>query len=270
MIPIKSERDLRIMRQACAIAATVLDRLCQEVREGVSTWDIDQAAKKFMAEYSCRSACYKYRSGGLRYPNYVCISVNDEVIHGIGRPDRVLKRGDIASLDVCVIYKGFVGDNTRTVAVGECAPETARLIDFTARALEAGIGAAREGNRVGDISAAVQEVVESGGYGIVRDFTGHGVGKGLHEEPPIPNFGRSNTGPLLRAGMTLAIEPMTTMNPSGDISFGDDGWTVSTPDGKPSCHIEHTVLVRGGGLPAEILTKPLDWRNGQSVDDIFA
>lgn len=261
MIPIKSERDLRVMRQACAIAATVLDRLCQEVRADVSTWDIDQAAKKFMAEYSCRSASYKYKVGDLRFPSYICISVNDEVIHGIGSKERILKSGDIVSLDVCIIYQGFVGDNTRTVVVGECTKDVARLIDFTAQSLQAGIDAARAGNRVGDISAAVQKVVESGGYGIVRDFTGHGVGRGLHEEPAIPNYGRAGTGPMLRAGMTLAIEPMTTTNPSGDVSFEEDGWTVRTSDGKPSCHIEHTVLVRGADQPAEILTLPMKWRD---------
>ena len=255
MIPIKSERDLKVMRQACVIAATVLDRLCRMAQEGVSTWDLDQAAKKFMGELSCRSACYHYKAGGLRYPGYICISVNDEVIHGIGRPDRILKSGDIVSMDVSVIYEGFVGDNTRTVIIGDCAPEVRRLVEATDKALHLGIEQARAGNRVGDISYAIQQYVESCGYGIVEEFTGHGVGRKMHEEPQIPNYGRAGTGPLLRAGMTLAIEPMITMKSAEIYVDEDDGWTVYTADGAPSCHIEHTVLVTNEG--PEIITVPM-------------
>ena len=253
MIPIKSDRELVFMRQACVIAANVLDRLCSMARDGVSTWTLDQAAKDIMAEYSCRSACYKYKAGDLRYPGYVCLSVNDEVIHGIGSKQRILKSGDIISMDVSVIYKGYVGDNTRTVLIGDVAPETAALVKATDEALKAGIAMARSGNRVGDISHAIQTYVESRGYGVVEEFTGHGVGRHMHEDPQIPNYGRPGTGPVLRAGMTLAIEPMITMG-SPRISFDDDGWTVRTADGKPSCHIEHTVLVTNGD--PEILTLP--------------
>lgn len=253
MIPIKSERDLRIMRRACAVAAKVLDDLCQIAKEGVSTWELDQAAKSFMQKYGCRSACYKYKNESLRYPAYVCISVNDELIHGIGRKDAVLKPGDIVSMDVSVIYQGFVGDNTRTVCIGEVSPEIKRLVEATDKALHLGIAQARQGNRVGDISSAIQKYVESCGYGVVEEFTGHGVGKHMHEEPAIPNYGKAGTGPLLKAGMTLAIEPMITMG-SPEIYIGDDGWTVYTADGKPSCHIEHTVLVTED--EPEILTLP--------------
>ena len=253
MIPIKSERDLRVMRRACAIAAKVLDRLCAMAVEGVSTLELDLAAKAFMAEYSSRSACYKYRNGSLRYPGYVCISVNDEVIHGIGRADVVLKSGDIVSMDVSVIYQGFVGDNTRTVLVGEVSPQVKARVEATETALYKGIEQARAGNRVGDISAAIQHYVEACGYGIVEEFTGHGVGRNMHEEPQIPNYGKAGTGAQLKAGMTLAIEPMITMG-SPEILIGDDGWTVCTSDGKPSCHIEHTVLVTDG--EPEILTLP--------------
>ena len=253
MIPIKSDRELVFMRQACVIAANVLDRLCSMARDGVSTWTLDQAAKDIMAEYSCRSACYKYKAGDLRYPGYVCLSVNDEVIHGIGSKQRILKSGDIISMDVSVIYKGYVGDNTRTVLIGKVAPETEALVKATDEALKAGIAMARSGNRVGDISHAIQTYVESRGYGVVEEFTGHGVGRHMHEDPQIPNYGRAGTGPVLRAGMTLAIEPMITMG-SPRISFDDDGWTVRTADGKPSCHIEHTVLVTNGD--PEILTLP--------------
>lgn len=254
MIPVKSERDLRIMRQSCAIAATVLDRLCQLAQEGVSTWDLDQAAKKLMAEHSCRSACYNYKNGRLRFPSYACISVNDEVIHGIGRKDRILKSGDIVSFDISTVYQGFVGDNTRTVLIGNVAPEVQNLVSATDQALRAGIAQARAGNRVGDISAAIQKHIEAYGYGIVREFTGHGVGRSLHEEPQIPNYGKAGTGPVLKPGMTLAIEPMVNMGVE-DIFVGDDGWTVYTADGKPSCHIEHTVLVTHD--EPEILTLPI-------------
>ncbi len=243
MIPIKSEHDLRIMRQSCAVAAAVLDKMCRFAKEGVSTYDLDMCAKSAMDELGCRSACYRYKGDSSRYPGYACISVNDEVIHGIGRKDRILKSGDIVSMDVSVFYKGFVGDNTRTVMIGECSPEVKKLVEATGMALELGISAAVAGNRVGDISAAIQGYIDACGYGIVRDFTGHGVGRNMHEDPAIPNYGRAGTGPLLRAGMTLAIEPMITMSRSADIFIDEDGWTVRTSDGSPSCHIEHTVLV---------------------------
>lgn len=251
MISIKSERELKIMREACVIAATVLDELCKSVRVGISTWELDQAARDLMAELSARSACHKYRHGKLRFPGYTCLSINDEIIHGIATPERVLKNGDIISMDVCVVYQGFVGDNTRTVIVGEASPEVKRLVETTERALFVGIAQARAGNRVGDISAAIQKFVEAAGYGIIREFTGHGVGKSLHEEPEVPNYGTAGSGPVLRAGMTLAIEPMVSMgNPA--IRMGSDGWTVYTADGKPSSHAEHTVLITGG--EPEILT----------------
>ena len=224
MIPIKSERDLRIMRRACAVAAKILDRLCQMAEEGISTWELDQAAKSFMSEYGARSACYKYKCDTLRYPGYV--------------------------------YQGFVGDNTRTVCIGEVSQDVKNLVEATDKALRLGIAQARQGNRVGDISAAIQKYVESCGYGIVEEFTGHGVGKHMHEEPQIPNYGKAGTGPLLKAGMTLAIEPMITMG-SAEIFIGDDGWTVYTSDGKPSCHMEHTVLVTDG--EPEILTLPTNF-----------
>jgi len=241
------------MRQACVIAANVLDRLCEMARVGVSTWTLDQAAKAIMAEYSCRSACYKYKAGDLRFPGYVCISVNDEVIHGIGRPERLLKSGDIVSMDVSVVYQGYVGDNTRTVLIGNVEPALAEFVKATEEALQAGIAAALAGNRVGDISHAVQSYVESRGYGIVKEFTGHGVGRNMHEEPQVPNYGKAGSGPILRPGMTIAIEPMTTFG-SPRIVVEDDGWTVRTADGKPSCHVEHTVLVTSS--EPEVLTIP--------------
>ena len=252
MIKIKSERELRIMRQACVIAASVLDELCQMARDGISTWELDQAACKLMEQHGSRSACYKYKCGSLRYPGYVCLSVNDEVIHGIGRKDRVLKSGDIVSIDVSVVYQGYVGDNTRTVMIGEVSPEVRRLVETTEKSLYEGISRAVAGNRVGDISAAIQKYVEGAGYGVVKEFTGHGVGRQLHEEPEVPNYGRAGSGPLLRPGMTLAIEPMVSMG-SPDIRMdSEDGRTVYTLDGKPSSHSEHTVLITDS--EPEILT----------------
>lgn len=252
MISIKSERDLKIMRQACVIAATVLDKLCKIAQVGISTWELDQAANKFMAELSARSACYKYKCGSLRYPGYVCLSLNDEIIHGIGTPDRVLKSGDILSLDVCVVYHGFVGDNTRTIMVGEPSKEAKRLVETTEKALLIGISNAVSGNRIGDISSSIQKFVEDEGYSVIREFTGHGVGKKLHEEPEVPNYGKPGTGALLRPGMTIAIEPMVAEgNPA--IRMGSDGWSVYTADGKLSSHSEHTVLITSG--EPEILTK---------------
>ena len=226
------------MRKSCEIAATVLDKISKLAVAGVSTWDLNEAAKRLMDQYHCRSASYKYKCGSLKYPCHVCISVNDQVIHGIASKDVILKDSDIVSIDCATIYQGFVGDNTRTVYIGEPSPDVRKLVEATAESLRLGIDMARPGNRVGDISAAIQKYVESLGFGVVREFTGHGVG---------------STGPLLRPGMTLAIEPMITMgNP--EIFVGDDGWTVYTADGKPSCHIEHTVLVTESD--PEILTLP--------------
>lgn len=252
MITIKSERDLKIMRQACVIAASVLDELCQMVRDGISTWELDQAACKLMEKYSCRSACYKYKCGSLRFPGYVCLSVNDQIIHGIGSKQQILKSGDIISIDLCVVYQGFCGDNTRTVMVGEVSPETKRLVETTEKSLYVGIEQARAGNRVGDISSAIQKYVEDAGYSVIREFTGHGVGKKLHEEPEVPNYGRAGTGPILRPGMTLAIEPMVAMG-KPDIRMARDGWGVYTLDGSLSSHSELTVLITESN--PEILTK---------------
>ena len=239
------------MRKSCEIAATVLDKICKLAVAGVSTWDLDQAAKRFMEEYHCRSTAYKYKYGSLRYPGYVCISVNDEVIHGIGSKDRILKESDIVSIDCATVFQGFVGDNTRTVYIGKPSDEVRKLVETTAESLKLGIDMARPGNRVGDISAAIQNCVESRGYGVVREFTGHGVGRNMHEEPEVPNYGRAGTGPILRPGMTLAIEPMITMG-SPEIFVGDDGWTVYTQDGRPSAQWEVTVAVTNDGY--EVLT----------------
>src|SRR5690606_17239821 len=189
--------------------------------------------------------------GRRRYPGYTCISVNDEIIHGIGREDRVIKDGDVVTLDVSVYYNGFIGDNARTIAVGTVSPKVELLLQTTERALYLAIEKARVGNKVGDLSFAVQNFIESNGFSVVREFVGHGVGRTMHEEPQLPNYGAPGTGVPFKKGMTLAIEPMVNMG-TADIRMLSDGWTAVTRDGLPSAHFEHTVLVTDGD--PEILT----------------
>jgi len=253
MIPIKSESEIQIMRTACRIAATVLDRLCRLVAPGVNTYDLDQEGRKLLSSFEARSACYGYQVGSKRFPAYTCLSVNDEIVHGIGNLKRVLREGDIISVDVCVEYQGFIGDNARTVAVGEISPAKQKLLTVTQDSLQRAIQQARPGNRVGAISNAVERAIRPHGYGIIRDFVGHGVGRTMHEAPQIPNFGPATRGERLRPGMTLAIEPMIALGRS-QVLMADDGWTALTIDGQPAAHFEHTVLVTPG--EPEILTIP--------------
>ncbi len=253
MIPIKNPDEIQKMRKACKVAANVLDRLCKEVKPGVTTYDLDQICKGLIAEYGAVSACYNYPNGRLRYPCHVCISTNEEVVHGIADIRHTLQEGDITSLDVSLVLNGFVGDNTRTVRVGEVSEKTEMLLQVTEQSLYLGIAQARAGNRVGDISAAIQRHVEANGFSIVREFVGHGVGRSMHEEPQIPNYGHPRTGPVLKPGMTLAIEPMVNMG-KPKIAFADDGWTAYAKDRLPSAHYEHTVLVTEN--EPEILTLP--------------
>lgn len=232
------------MRVACRMAATVLERMCALVEAGVNTYDLDQAGRKFMAEFGCTSACFNYPAarGGSPYPGYTCISVNDEVVHGIGSLNRVLSAGDNITLDVVVEHDGFLGDNARTLIVGNATSEMEFLVKTTEEALYHAIDFARAGNRVGDISHAVQKFVESRKLSVVREFVGHGVGRSMHEEPQIPNYGKKGKGELLKPGMTLAIEPMVNMG-TPNVHIADDGWTALTQDGKPAAHFEHTVLI---------------------------
>jgi methionyl aminopeptidase len=253
MIPIKSESEIRSMRSACRIAATVLDKLCQIVAPGVNTYDLDQEGRKLLASMNARSACFGYQVGNKRFPAYTCLSVNDEIVHGIGDLRRILREGDLVSVDVCVEYEGFIGDNARTVGVGQISTENQDLLTRSEESLYKGIYEARSPNRVGAISNAIERHIRPFGYGIIRDFVGHGVGRSMHEAPQIPNFGSKHRGERLRAGMTLAIEPMIALGRS-QILMADDGWTALTVDGSPSAHFEHTVLVTDG--EPEILTVP--------------
>jgi methionyl aminopeptidase len=253
MIPIKSESELQIMRSACQIAATVLDKLCRIVAPGVNTYDLDQEGKKLLAAMDARSACFGYQVGNKRFPAYTCLSVNDEIVHGIGDLRRVLREGDLISVDVCVEYRGFIGDNARTIGVGAISQEDQKLLERTEKALTLAIEQARPGNRVGYISNAVEQFIRPFGYGIIRDFVGHGLGRTMHEPPQIPNFGPRNRGERLRPGMTLAIEPMIARG-RPQVAMADDGWTALTVDGLPAAHFEHSVLVTEG--EPEILTVP--------------
>jgi methionyl aminopeptidase len=254
MISIKSQDQIALMREACRVSAEVLDALRSNVRVGITTFELDQIAKNLIIEQGAVSACHNYTVGSRRFPSYSCISVNEEVVHGIGSIDRTLRNGDVVALDVVVSYHGYIGDNACTVPVGVVSPETQNLLRVTEEALQKGIAKAVSGRRVGDISSAVQRYVETNGFSVVREFVGHGVGLSMHEEPQIPNFGRPGTGPKLRAGMTLAIEPMVNVGRS-DVEVLADGWTVVTRDRKPSAHFEHTVLITDGA--SEILTVPV-------------
>ncbi len=239
------------MREACRIAANVLESLARALSPGISTYDLDQMGKRLIEGYGAKSACFAYKVGTRSYPGYICVSVNDEVVHGIGCKDKIIALGDIVSLDVCVRYNGFVGDTARTVALGPIAADADKLLKETQKSLDLGIQAARSGKRVGDISSAIQQHIESRGLSIVKDFVGHGVGRSMHEEPQIPNFGRKGTGPKLAAGMTLAIEPMVNLGGSA-VRYAADQWTAITADASLSAHFEHTILITD--TEAEILT----------------
>lgn len=246
MIIIKNEGDQMAMRAAGAVASAALSVICGYIKPGVTTREIDLYAAGQIAAMGGRSAFLGYKN----YPCHVCISINDEVVHGIAG-ERRLQFGDIASVDVGVVYRGFIGDNARTVAVGGCSPVTQKLMDVTERALHLGIAQAVHGNHVADISRAIQCTVESHGFSVVREFVGHGVGRSMHEEPQVPNYYDGKRSSQLRPGMTLAIEPM--VNAGGPaVRVLRDGWTVVTRDGEPSAHFEHTVLITESG--PEILT----------------
>jgi len=234
------------MRPAGAIAARVLDEIMGFIRPGVTTRQVDEFAAARMKAHGGKSAFLGYRN----YPSHTCLSVNDEVVHGLAG-ERELRFGDIISVDVGVVYKGFIGDNARTMAVGGCGVQAQQLMEVTEASLYKGIAAAVAGNRVTDISRAVQDYVESKGFSVVREFVGHGVGRTMHEEPQVPNFVDRKSNDKLVPGMTIAIEPMVNAG-RPEIKILKDGWTVVTQDGSLSAHFEHTVLITDG--EPEILT----------------
>jgi len=236
------------MRPACAVASVVLNEVAMFIRPGITTREVDEYATERMKHYGARSAFFRYRD----FPGQICISVNDEVVHGMGGA-RVLRFGDIVSLDIGVKYGGFIGDTAKTVAVGGCGVLAQKLMDVTEKALYEGIAQAQAGNRIVDISRAIQDYVEGNGFSIVREFVGHGVGRTVHEDPQVPNFVDGKKSERLRPGMTLAIEPMVNSGLPG-VKILNDGWTVVTQDGSLSAHFEHTVLITES--EPEILTCP--------------
>jgi methionyl aminopeptidase len=246
-IKFKSEDDLKLMRPACRMTAKVLDDMAAFIKPGLTTRQVDNFAAERIKSYGGKSAFLGFEG----FPGYTCISVNDIVVHGIAS-ERELEFGDIVSLDVGVTYNGFVGDTARTVAVGGCSLEAQRLMDVTEQSLYQGIAQAKPGNRVLDISIAVQKYVEKNGFSVVREFVGHGVGRSMHEEPQVPNFDDGNKhSPKLKPGMVIAIEPMINAG-RPEVKILKDGWTVLTRDGSLSAHFEHSVLITDG--EPEILT----------------
>ncbi len=242
MIILKSLQEIEQIRKACLVVADVLERMRDQVHPGVSTEALDEFAERFILAAGAKPAFKGYRG----YPKTLCTSVNSEVIHGIPSKNVVLKQGDIVSIDVGAIVEGFYGDAAITLPVGKVSPEAERLMRVTEESLYRGIERAASGNRLYDISYAVQSHVESHGYSVVRDFVGHGIGRNMHEDPQIPNFGSRGQGPRIKAGMVFAIEPMVNMGGSSTI-VKEDGWTAVTVDGSLSAHFEHTVAVMPEG-----------------------
>lgn len=245
-IILKSPAEIALMRDAGKILAEIIAVLKAEIHAGMTTAALDAVAARELAAHKVTPSFLGYRG----YPAHICVSVNNEIVHGIPGP-RVMKEGDIVGIDAGLIHEGWQADSAVTVGIGKISDEAARLIETTKLSLDAGIAAARGGARVGDISAAVQRVADAAGFGIVREYVGHGIGRSMHEEPPVANFGLAGRGPLLRPGMALAIEPMLNI---GDwhTQVGSDRWTVYTKDGSLSAHFEHSIAIREG--EAEVLT----------------
>lgn len=246
-IIIKTPAEIAIMKRAGRTLSLILKKVAGSVEAGMTTRDIDLLTEKLIAEQGCRAAFKGYRG----FPGSACVSINQEVVHGIPG-DRIIKDGDIVSIDVGLICDGYYADTATTVAVGPVSERAKKLLAVTRESLHAGILQARPGNHLSDISHAVQKHVEQCGFSVVRDFVGHGIGAALHEEPEIPNYGPPHTGPLLKEGMVFCIEPMVNMG-SWETKIMDDGWTVETEDGQPSAHFEHMVAVTAEG--PEILTE---------------
>lgn len=246
-VTIKSQREIELMREAGRILAITHEELGKAIKPGMSTLDIDRLGEEIIRSYGCIPSFLNYQG----YPASICVSVNDEVVHGIPHKDHIIDEGDIVSLDAGVIYKGYHSDAARTHAVGEVSKEAQKLIDVTRESFFEGLKFAKEGNHLFDISRAIQKHVEANGFSVVRDLVGHGIGTNLHEAPEIPNFAGRRKGMKLKAGMTLAIEPMVNIG-HYDVCWLDDDWTVVTEDGSLSAHYENTILITEDGY--EILS----------------
>ncbi|MCW9709240.1 type I methionyl aminopeptidase [Fodinibius salsisoli] len=251
MIFLKSESEIEKMRTSAQLVSRTLAEVAKHIEPGVTTAKLDRVAEEFIQKHDARPAFKGYGPKSNPFPGTLCISVNEEVVHGIPSEKRELKEGDIVSIDCGVEKEGYFGDHAYTFAVGECDPKTIKLLRTTLESLYEGIDQATHGNKVGDISNAVQTYCEAEGYGVVRDLVGHGLGKSLHEDPSVPNFGKAGRGKRLRSGMTLAVEPMITLG-SWKVKTLEDGWTVVTADKKNAAHFEHDIVVREG--KAEILS----------------
>ena len=247
MVEIKTSAELDLMRQASKIVAQVLALLKKEIRPGVRTAELNSLAEREIRSREAAPAFLGYRG----YPATLCVSINEEVVHGIPSDKRVIRNGDLVSLDLGAIYRGFYGDAAVTVAVGSVKPELARLMDVTETSLSLALSEVRSGAKLGDVSNAVESFVKKNGMSVVREFTGHGIGRHLHEEPSIPNYGRPGSGVTLKPGMTLAIEPMVCLG-RPEIVIRNDGWTAVSADGSCTAHFEHTVAVTENGC--EILS----------------
>jgi methionyl aminopeptidase len=246
LISIKTQEELKILREAGKILSEIVKELKCSLKSGITTHNVDSKAEQLIKQHGVIPAFKGYRG----FPGCVCVSVNNEVVHGIPG-ERVLQEGDIVSLDVGIVYKSYYSDTALTVGIGQISPELQKLLDVTYESLYKGIEQAKENNHLSDISHVIQKYVEAKNFSIVREFVGHGIGKKLHEDPEIPNFGPPHNGPILKEGMVLAIEPMVNLG-TWQTRIMSDGWTVVTLDGKPSAHFEHSVAVTKNG--PEILT----------------
>ncbi len=255
MITIKNKKEIELMREVCHIVALVYDEIEKKIKPGMTTFELDKIAEDKMRSLGAIPAEKGYDIGikGVPpFPASICVSINDEVIHGVPSKHRIIQEGDVVSVDTVALKNGFNGDAARTFIVGKASKEATRLVEVTKQAFYEGLKYAKVGNRIGDISHAIGQFVESKGYSVVREFQGHGIGKQMHEDPGIPNYGKAGRGPRIEAGMTLAIEPMVIQG-KPDILELDDGWTIITEDGSLAAHYENTVLITDKG--PEILTK---------------
>ena len=247
MIIVKSAREIELMKKAGEVVAKVFDECSKLMKPGISTFEINQKAEEIIFSNGCTAPCKGYYG----YPAGTCVSVNDTLIHGIPSKKIILRDGDLVSLDVVANYQGYCADATRTFKIGIVNERASRLLDVCQKAFYAGVSLIKPGVHLGDIQEMIQKRVESNGYNVARDFTGHGIGKGMHEDPSIPNYGKAGTGPILEKGMTLAIEPMILEGKKETRVLGD-GWTVKSKDGKLTCHYENTIVVTEDGF--EIIT----------------
>lgn len=247
MINLKTDKQIELMKQACKIVKETLDLVEKHIKPGVSTKQLDEIAEDFIRSKGAIPSCKGY----CDYPASICASVNDVVVHGIPSESIVLKEGDIVSIDLCAYIRGFHGDAARTFAVGKISAEKQKLIDVTKQCFYEGLNAVKIGGTIGDIGHAVQTYAESHGYSVVREMVGHGIGKEMHEDPQVPNYGKAGHGPVIKEGMVICIEPMINMGRK-EITIDDDEWTCRTLDGKPSAHYENTIAITKNGI--EILT----------------